>query len=84
MRGILDEIAKAQVTDPDEELADLARQAEQMARMPQSDSPYTAGMGVTFISAAGLDAGLETGPPPKPKVTVVDPATRPTDDPGTP
>lgn len=73
VRGILDEIAKAGVGDPDEELADLARQAEQMGRMPQSDSPYTAGMGVTMSPATGFDGG----PPPKPTVTVVDPASRP-------
>ena len=35
VRSMLDEIARTQVRDPDDEFADLARQAEQMARMPQ-------------------------------------------------
>ncbi len=74
VRSILDEIAKAEVSDPDEELADLARQAEQMSRMPQSGEPFTAGMGITVLPAAGLDAT----PPPRPTVTVADPLTRPT------
>lgn len=67
VRGILDEIAKAQVRDPDEELADLARQAEQMSRMPQSDAAFTSGMGVT------VTGGDLTGPPPRPTVTVLQP-----------
>ncbi|MEQ6902910.1 hypothetical protein [Nocardioides sp. YIM 152588] len=68
VRGVLDEIAKALVADPDDELADLARQAEQMARMPRSEGGFTSGMGVT---ATGGPAGDMTGPPPKPTVTVL-------------
>ncbi len=86
VRGVLDEIAKARVTDPDEELADLARQAEQMARMPQSDAPFTSGMGVTVTGngASGRQAGDLTGPPPKPTVTVLQPGqTHPDVPPGT-
>ena len=66
VRGVLDEIAKAEVTDPDDDLADLARQAEQMARMPQGDGAFTSGMGVRMTTAGDL-----TGPPPKPTVTVL-------------
>lgn len=72
VRGILDEIAKAQVTDPDDELAELARQAEQMARVPQTEGPRTAGMSVT-ITPGGSTAGDQALPPPKPRVTVLAP-----------
>ena len=75
VRGLLDEIARAEVGDPDEELADLARQSEQMARMPQGDGAYRAGMGVQVL------ADLEAQAPPTPVVTVVDPASRPTPSP---
>lgn len=71
VRSVLDEIAKAEVDDPGDEsgaLADLARQAEQMARMPQGDGAFTSGMGVRVD---GVTAGDLTGPPPKPKVTVL-------------
>lgn len=71
VRGILDEIAKEQVADPDRELGSLARQAEQMSRMPLTDGPYTAGMGVTIGAPDAV-------PPPKPKVVVLDKASRPT------
>ena len=67
VRGVLDEIARSQVGDPDDELADLARQAEQMSRMPQTGGAFTSGMGVTITS------GDPTGPPPKPTVTVLRP-----------
>ncbi|MDO5502325.1 MAG: hypothetical protein Q4G67_04030 [Actinomycetia bacterium] len=72
VRGILDEIRKARVSDPDEELADLARQAEQMSRMPAANS-FSSGMGVTIMTTP------DATPPPKPTVTIVDPSTRPTD-----
>ena len=86
VRGVLDEIAKARVTDPDEDLADLARQAEQMARMPQSDAPFTSGMGVTVTGGTTTrQAGDLTGPPPKPTVTVLQPGqTHPDLPPDTP
>ncbi|MEI2715044.1 MAG: hypothetical protein V9G04_17560 [Nocardioides sp.] len=74
VRGILDEIRKASVQDVDAELADLTRQVEQMARMPQTEGVFTSGMGVTAMPAG-------EGPPPRPTVTVVDPSTRPTSDP---
>jgi tetratricopeptide (TPR) repeat protein len=66
VRSVLDEIAKAETSDPDDELSDLARQAEQMARMPLPEGPFTSGMGVRSMTAGDL-----TGPPPKPKVTVL-------------
>lgn len=66
VRSVLDEIAKAQVTDPDDTMADLARQAEQLARMPVGDGDFTSGMGVRVGTAGDL-----TGPPPKPRVTVL-------------
>ena len=68
VRQLLGEIAKAEVADPDESLADLARQSEQMARMPTGDGAFTAGMGVRL---GGVTAGDLTGPPPKPTVTVL-------------
>ncbi|MGD9960690.1 hypothetical protein [Nocardioides sp.] len=74
VRGVLDEIAKAEVTDPDDDLADLARQAEQMARMPQSEGAFTSGMGVRMTVAGDL-----TGPPPKPTVTVLPAGSAPRD-----
>lgn len=70
VRGLLDEIAKTQVSDPDDELTQLARSAEQMSRMAQSDAVFTSGMGVSQV-------GIDAMPPPKPVVTVVDPASRP-------
>lgn len=71
VRGILDEIAKAGVANPDDELRELTRQADQMSRMPQQDGAFTAGMGVSFTAPDAV-------PPPKPKVVVVDAASRPT------
>lgn len=71
VRSVLDEIARASVPDPDDALGDLARQAEQMARMPQPEGGFTAGMGVTVTR--GATAGDLTGPPPKPRVTVLQP-----------
>lgn len=76
VREVLGEIARAEVSDPDAELAELARQAEQMSRMPRTEGAFTSGMGVTV-----LPAGAGDGPPPRPTVTVVDAATRPTDRP---
>ncbi len=73
VRSVLDEIAKSEVHDPadaEDTMADLARQAEQMARMPQSEGAFTSGMGVR-IGNLGSTAGDLTGPPPKPKVTVL-------------
>lgn len=70
VRSVLDEIAKSEITDPasaDDTLADLARQAEQMARMPHGEGAFTSGMGVR----REMTAGDLTGPPPKPKVTVL-------------
>lgn len=49
------------------DLDELARQAEQMSRMPLPGSAFTAGMGVRRQAPAG-DV---TGPPPKPRVTVL-------------
>jgi tetratricopeptide (TPR) repeat protein len=72
VRGILDEIAKAGVTDPDEELVELARQAEQMARMPRPAGAFTSGIGVS-VTSVEVAAGDLTGPPPKPRVTVLQP-----------
>lgn len=64
VRSVLDEIAKAEVPDSDASTADLARQAEQMSRMPQGDGAFTSGLGVRIGAAGDL-----TGPPPKPRVT---------------
>ncbi|HCB07448.1 MAG TPA: hypothetical protein DEQ43_24890 [Nocardioides bacterium] len=59
VREVLDEIARAEVLAASEpEDGDLARQAEQMARVPQPEG-YTSGMGVQVL------------PPPKPTVTVL-------------
>jgi hypothetical protein len=80
VREVLGEIARAEVRDPDDELADLARQAEQMSRMPQPEGAFTAGMGVSVLPAARPGES----PPPRPTVTVVDPGTRPTDRPRDP
>jgi len=71
-RSVLDEIAKSEAAAPRDDLAglaDLARQAEQMARMPPSDSAFSSGMGVRISGAS--TAGDQTGPPPKPTVTVL-------------
>lgn len=68
VRSVLDEIARAQVDDPDP--AALARDSEQLARMPVPDT-HTSGMGVRI----GLDP--DQIPPRPATVTVVDPATRP-------
>ena len=81
---ILDEIRHAQgdsaATDADD-LAQLARQADQMSRMPAQQS-FTSGMGVRITRGGGGFGGaggsVDTTPPPPPRVTVVDPATRPT------
>lgn len=70
VRSLLDEVAKAEAeaaAHPVDSLADLARQAEQMSRMPQATSAFTSGMGVRMESTAGD----QTGPPPKPTVTVL-------------
>jgi tetratricopeptide (TPR) repeat protein len=80
VRSLLDEIAKAEAEaagDPGGSWADLARQAEQMSRMPEPSSAFTSGMGVRMESTAGD----QTGPPPKPTVTVLPAgsATRPGD-----
>ena len=77
VRSVLDEIARTEVKDPDAELADLARQAEQMSRMPRPEGDFTAGMGVSMMPAAAAGEG----PPPRPTVTVVDATTRPTERP---
>lgn len=74
VRGILDEIARVSVSDPDGELTDLARRAEQLSRMPQAPGVRTAGMGVRVTPSP------DVAPPPRPQVTVVDPSTRPTQD----
>lgn len=66
VRSVLDEIAKAEVPDPADAMADAARQAEQMSRMPRSERAFTSGMGVRVSGSADL-----TGPSPKPKVTVL-------------
>ncbi len=87
VRGLLDELARTErqaapdgAAGADEttdeaaaEAAALARAAEQMSRIPQHDGAFSSGMGVRVVPATSLDAA----PPPKPKVTVVDPATRP-------
>ena len=75
VRAILDEVRKAQVEEPDDELADLAQQAEQMGRMPQPTS-FNSGMGVRV--GGGLPGGIDSTPPPKATVTILDAATRPT------
>ncbi len=82
VRSVLGEIAKSEIQDPNDAegtLADLARQAEQMARIPQTDAAFTSGMGVR-ISEPGMasTAGDQTGPPPKPKVTVLPAGSAPT------
>lgn len=64
VRGLLDEIAKAQLGDHDDAMADLARQADQMSRMPTSDAAYSSGMGVRLLSG-------DVVPAPKPRVTVL-------------
>ena len=69
VRGVLDEIAKAGVAEPDDSLEDLARQAEQLAKMPQAET-FTSGMGVRNQTAA---LGIDAMTPPKPKVTVLRP-----------
>lgn len=84
VRQVLDEIAKAEVRDPDDDLTDLARQAEQLSRMPAADGPRTAGMGVRVepkdaAARKGRVSGEVTAPPPKPRVTVVSPDSRPTE-----
>ncbi|MFN8195221.1 MAG: hypothetical protein U0R80_13175 [Nocardioidaceae bacterium] len=67
VRGVLNEIARAQVGDPDDDPDSLARRAEQMSRIPTSDAPRTAGMSVT------VTAGDLTAPPPRPRVTRLEP-----------
>ncbi|MFV0459371.1 MAG: hypothetical protein ACK5MT_11460 [Actinomycetales bacterium] len=67
VRGILDEIAKTQVRESDPTQAELARQVEQLARMPVSDAGHRSGMGVH------LPDGVLPGPPPTPTVTVLQP-----------
>ncbi|EON22103.1 MULTISPECIES: hypothetical protein [Nocardioides] len=69
VRGVLDEIAKAGVEDPDESLTDLVRQADRLGRMPQPET-FTSGMGVRTQSAA---LGIDAVTPPKPRVTVLRP-----------
>ncbi|MFZ2503374.1 MAG: hypothetical protein WAW88_11950, partial [Nocardioides sp.] len=89
VRGVLDEIAKVTVPtslaalEGDDALADLARQAEQMARVPVSDSAFTSGSSVRITPSAGVSAaGDQQQPPPKPRVTVLQPGqTRPDADP---
>lgn len=66
VRSVLDEIAKAEVPDPVDAMADVARQAEQMSRMPRSQGAFTSGMGVRVTGAGDL-----TATPPKPKVTLL-------------
>ena len=62
VRSVLDEIAKAGVSfSSDEESADLARRAEQMARMPDAMTDATsAGMGVTIIPAEAQNRATVT------------------------
>jgi len=69
VRGVLDEIAKAGVEEPDESLADLAHQAEQLGKMPQPET-FTSGMGVRAETTV---LGIDSVPPPKPTVTVLRP-----------
>jgi tetratricopeptide (TPR) repeat protein len=81
VRSVLDEIAKSEVHDPanaDDTMADLARQADQMARMPQHEGSFTSGMGVR-IGSLGSVAGDLTGPPPKARVTVLPAGSAPTE-----
>lgn len=76
VRAVLDEVAKAElaasgVRSPGpEQDADLARQAEQLSRMPGS-TVFTSGMGVQVLD-------VDAAPPPKPRITVVPPSSRPT------
>lgn len=69
VRGVLDEIAKAGVEEPDESLADLAQQAEQLSRMPAPET-FTSGMGVRAETSS---LGIDAVPPPRPRVTVLEP-----------
>ena len=69
VRGVLDEIARSGVEDPDDSLTDMARRAEQLGRMPQPET-FTSGMGVRAQAAA---LGVDAVTPPKPKVTVLRP-----------
>ncbi len=69
VRSVLDEIARNEAAAPGDDLADLARQAEQMSRMPQPDPAFSSGMGVRVTG--GSTAGDQTGPPRKPTVTVL-------------
>ncbi|WP_395695006.1 hypothetical protein [Nocardioides sp.] len=57
VRSVLDEIARTQVGDPDDELLDLARQAEQMGRVPVDDGAFTSGMGVRVEPGTGTGTG---------------------------
>lgn len=75
VRGIMDEIVKANIDfDEDDELAALARKAEQMSRMPAEDMGVTSGMGVT-ITASAPASEATTAPPPeaqkRAKVTIL-------------
>lgn len=70
VRSLLDEIAKAEHSGgANTSHEDLARQAEQMARMPTGSGAFTSGMGVTELG--GSTAGDQQQPPPKPTVTVL-------------
>lgn len=72
VRSIMDEIVKANIDfDEDDELAALARKAEQMSRMPAEDMGVTSGMGVTITPSGAAT----TAPPPdaqnRAKVTIL-------------
>lgn len=72
VRSVLDEIARTEVGDPDDDLAALARKAEQMARVPVDEGAFTSGMGVR------VEEGTGTSEPPadaqrRAKVTVLRP-----------
>lgn len=71
VRGLLDELAKAEATNAADRRSDpmeeLARQAEQMGRIPLTDAAFNSGMGVRS------SAGDQAQPPPKPTVTRLPP-----------
>ncbi|GAB2773169.1 hypothetical protein GCM10027020_28050 [Nocardioides salsibiostraticola] len=73
VRSLLDELAKAEAANAAEHRADpmqeLARQAEQMGRMPQTDAAFTSGIGLQPNADRGSLAGDQAQPPRKPTVT---------------
>jgi tetratricopeptide (TPR) repeat protein len=71
VRSVLDEIVRAGIGyDPEEAAADLARQTEQMSKMP-SGLGRTSGMGVTILPAARRPTMIPAAAQNRAKVTVI-------------